>query len=1613
MSSTSRSRSFRKWGIASAIAIAAMVGALLVATSAQADTTVLSGVVHGPTGLPLSGVTVSGVNVTNNAAAVDATAKTSSTGAFTFAALPLSTDTLSFSATSTTFFQYLGGTSNIQDYEILGNTVDTSHDHGYITVALSASGTITGKVTKAPSGAVSGYTVRAYSEDPSGGWSIAGTGKTSSSGAYSIPGLEPGSYRLEALDATSAHPAYTPEYSGGGTVFSSAGTVGVVASKTSSYNFVVGKAGSVSGTVTGTHGSPAATEKLGAVHVTVYRLTGTPSSFTSAEALDSPSTVTSSTGTYTVSGLAPGYYTLEFNPPAAAPYSPSGTRYGRTFLGGGSEPTQATPFLIGNGTAVAGQNVQLSGTATISGTVFDVDIPTFALSNVRVELDYQGRNADLPSEHAQVVHTAADGSFSFSDIGPGNYELYVGSNASVDADYQSEAWEWVRQVVTVPGPISSGDNAEVDVYLSHMSDFFLYAPTAPALSQSSGNVGDTISVDNGVWDSPDVTDFTYQWFKSGQLISGATQSSYTLQPDDRNEFITARVTGYSFGYGYATAASNGFYPDFGTLVTPSPAASISGTNAVGSTLTVDPGGWSVSGVLFNFVWQVSPNGSSWIDAQNSGSPTFDLTGSDYLDGDQVRVKIDASKLGYNPFETIADAAGTLQESQIHNVTLPTVKKTSAGFSLAGGVWDPIAKSIDEVDWVVTSPNGTPTDYLNQPVLTLGQAGTNYVTVTETHKYDGWQDGSTSPIVAQLGAAPKPTGSNVLSATPQVGVTVSAPSPSWLPTTGTSTYQWEYELSTTWKVIAGATDPNFTPTSGYLGRLLRVITTRKDTGYTTATLVTTASAKVATGAAPTIFIATTSGTVGTGDTLTASPLWLPAPTSLGFQWEYASSPSGPYSKISGATKSSYLIPQSLVGKYLFVNETAALAGHTTGSSFRQLGQVAVDQLTLVTTPKVTVVGGVYTVSNVTFSPAVPASDVQYEWYSYNENDSTPLNTFTDQPTQNVGANANANEHWAVDITVPSSASTNFYSYALNPVPGILIKKGAIIPSGPTTLPASQVGQAIVPPTISWLVQNPTLTHQWQYESGTTWKSIAASAGGTAATFTPSSIYLNHPIRVITTASRANYVTATQVSSSTTVALGATLVPGTSSNAASINGYGISAPFTALPGVWNQTGLSYHYQWASGASATGPWTTITGATAVAYTPGTALLGKYLQVTITGSKAGYGSAQTIAVSNAIQDGQIKLLSAPKVTLSAGTYKVASNGVWSPTATSYEYDWELFDPATDSSTAEGTMSSYTPLAADAGKEIQLTIYPDRMGYTSGGTTVIVRSGAAIAPTSPITLTGTAVVGGTLTLTVPGWNTVNPEVHVAWYRNGVATGTNINEVTYPLTAADFGKTISAKLTVLKTGYPSATFSFASTPIFSDFAIVPTSDPVITGGSSDGSAPVGKVLGVTTGTWNATGLTYTYQWTRSGAAIPGATASSYQLAYADFGNEINVTVRAGKTDFTPASDSAQAITVEQGGPITNSLASPLKITGTAKLGNVLTLSILGKWSVPSTVQVQWVYSTDGGSTWNYITGATGYTYTLSAADGVAVGNEVTATVFATAPGYLSYGENSPGVTVIS
>lgn len=101
-----------------------------------------------------------------------------------------------------------------------------------------------------------------------------------------------------------------------------------------------------------------------------------------------------------------------------------------------------------------------------------------------------------------------------------------------------------QQAEIVVDPLSGGNAPRMTV-----------APTITGTAE----VGETLTAGNGTFTGDATITYTYQWFRGGSAIAGATASTRVLQAADEGYVITVRVTatnsaGTAYGFSAATSA---------------------------------------------------------------------------------------------------------------------------------------------------------------------------------------------------------------------------------------------------------------------------------------------------------------------------------------------------------------------------------------------------------------------------------------------------------------------------------------------------------------------------------------------------------------------------------------------------------------------------------------------------------------------------------------------------------------------------------------------------------------------------------------------------------------------------------------------------------------------------------------------------------------------------------------------------------------------------------------------------------------------------------------------------------------------------------------------------
>jgi hypothetical protein len=217
----------------------------------------------------------------------------------------------------------------------------------------------------------------------------------------------------------------------------------------------------------------------------------------------------------------------------------------------------------------------------------------------------------------------------------------------------------------------------------------------------------------------------------------------------------------------------------------------------------------------------------------------------------------------------------------------------------------------------------------------------------------------------------------------------------------------------------------------------------------------------------------------------------------------------------------------------------------------------------------------------------------------------------------------------------------------------------------------------------------------------------------------------------------------------------------------------------------------------------------------------------------------------------------------------------------------------------------------------------------------------SAPSPSSTPSITGTVKVGSTLVAHAGYWPApVAPSYQ--WYAGGIAipSATNVSLVV-PVSA--YGAQITVKVTRPTGGANSVLTSPPTAPAGSG-VFTTTPSPTISG-----TVAVGAVLSAHAGTWGPVPAALTYQWDINGAALAGATSSTFRPAAAQLGKHVSVVVTGRATGFTSRTvSSALSLAVARGTLVSHKPT----ISGTVKVGYILTAHP-GLWTSGRIILYHW------------------------------------------------------------
>ena len=245
----------------------------------------------------------------------------------------------------------------------------------------------------------------------------------------------------------------------------------------------------------------------------------------------------------------------------------------------------------------------------------------------------------------------------------------------------------------------------------------------------------------------------------------------------------------------------------------------------------------------------------------------------------------------------------------------------------------------------------------------------------------------------------------------------------------------------------------------------------------------------------------------------------------------------------------------------------------------------------------------------------------------------------------------------------------------------------------------------------------------------------------------------------------------------------------------------------------------------------------------------------------------------------------------------------------------------------------------------------------------------------SEVEITGTFTPGETLGVTLINFNDVgkSPNIAYQWTRNNVDITGETND-SYTILSSDFNKTISVRVTYINIYKVTRIIKANNPTLIASPAGTQTGSVTIT---ATGGYKVGQILTANTSTITDTNvssaISFTYQWTRNGTNISGATSQNYLQVSADAGNVINV-----KAIYT--NDYSIQVTVTSTNTtqtIQNTIAS-VAITGIFKEGQTLQAVIADNDTFDeSKVTFTWKNNDPTPATLHTGTGSTYKNYTIA------------------------------------
>ena len=427
--------------------------------------------------------------------------------------------------------------------------------------------------------------------------------------------------------------------------------------------------------------------------------------------------------------------------------------------------------------------------------------------------------------------------------------------------------------------------------------------------------------------------YKWQWSKDGS--TGWTDSSYTdakassivMHAEDIGYYYRCVITVSGNAYYNVNGATSSAYGPMGKGSHAAPTVSISGTKAYGSTLTANVSGQPTGTTGTTYQWQRnSGSNGAWVNISNATGKTYVLTGSDL--NHSLRVLVNTSNTYYNVSQGVSAAYGTIGKAgKTISASVSGTKSNTSKLTVSVSGLPTVGTNTVSYQWQWSKDgstgwtNSTYSDGKSNAIQ-MKEADVGYyyrcvVSVSGNAYYN--VTGATTSAYGPMAKSSHGAPTVGVSGSKTYGSTLTANVSGQPSGTTATSYQWQRASSASgsYSNIANAAGKTYVASAGDMGKYLRVLVNTTNTYYNVSQGISAGYGPIgkASHAAPSVSV---SGDKSVGSTLTASVSGQPSgTTSTTYQWQRASSASGTYANISGATGKTYKTVDADANKYVRV------------------------------------------------------------------------------------------------------------------------------------------------------------------------------------------------------------------------------------------------------------------------------------------------------------------------------------------------------------------------------------------------------------------------------------------------------------------------------------------------------------------------------------------------------------------------------------------------------------------------------------------------------------------------------------------------------------------------